>query len=139
MGTRAMQGLSGMLLAATLIVAGCAGDPATGPAYEVNADVFMLRFNNNPNPNGIPDYRYSVLATIADQNHVIASASLTGMGNTSTFAFNSATGSWWDDPASRYSTQAQPVFPMNYTIYIKYTNGRTATVPRTVTSWSAAP
>lgn len=130
------QGLVAGVVAALLA---CTGTTETNAVYETNADVFMLRFNSNPNPSGPPDYRYCVEALIDDPHRVISSASLTGMGRTSAFAFNSGTQKWWDDAASRYCTQAVPVFPMNYTLFITFTGGRTETLTRAVTSWSAAP
>ncbi|MDP2983535.1 MAG: hypothetical protein Q8O92_09440 [Candidatus Latescibacter sp.] len=102
-----------------------------------NAEVFMLRMNNNPDVNGTPDYKYFVESYIDDPNHVISSASLTGMGNTSAYAYNSSTKKWWDDSGSRYSTKS-PVFPMNYTIFITYKDGHNSTLARTVSSWSIA-
>jgi len=129
----------GVLMAATFGGAACAeGSWPTGPVNEVNADVFMVRANINPNPAGIPDYKYFVGSVIDDSNLRISSASLTGMGNTSGYALNISTKKWWDDPGSRYSTQKTPVFPMNYTIYIKYKDNRDTTVSRTVSSWSDA-
>lgn len=139
MGRQATKAALAVLLATALIAAGCGKDGATTPVYETRADVFMLRFNSNPNVTGTPDYRYCVLSSIDDPHLIIASASLTGMGNTSSYALNSATKKWWDDVGSRYCTQAQPVFPMNYTIYIRYSGGRTETLSRTVNSWSVAP
>ncbi len=128
------------LAAATLLCAtGCGKTGATAPVYETNADVVMLRANNNPNPSGPPDYRYFVVSSIQDPHLVIESASLTGMGRTSAYALNSATKTWWDDVGSRYTTQTTPVFPMNYTIYIRFTGGRTETLQRSVTSWSPTP
>lgn len=80
-----------VLLATAGAAASCGKDGATTPVYETNADVFMLRFNSNPNASGPPDYRYRVLSFIDDPHLVIASASLTGMGNTSAYALTSAT------------------------------------------------
>ena len=139
MGKPAWNAVFALLVATVLGAAGCGEDGATTPVYETNADVFMLRFNSNPNPSGPPDYRYCVMSFIDDPHLIIASASLTGMGNTSAYALNSATKKWWDDVGSRYCTQAQPVFPMHYTIFIRYTGGRTETLARAVSSWSPAP
>lgn len=139
MGRQATKAALAVLLATAVAAASCGKDGATTPVYETNADVFMLRFNNNPNATGTPDYKYCVLSRIDDPHLVIASASLTGMSVTSAYALNSVTKVWWDDVGSRYCTQALPVFPMNYTIFIRYTGGRTETLSRTVSSWSVAP
>ena len=129
-----------VLCAVTISLAACGKNGGTAPiAVETTAEVFMLRFNSNPNASGVPDYRYCVESYIDDGRLAIASASLTGMSRTSAYAYNSATGKWWDDAASRYCTQAQPVFPMNYSIFIQYKDNHTVTLPRAVTSWSVAP
>jgi hypothetical protein len=138
MSRKATKAALAVLLATVLCASGCGKTGATAPVYETRADVFMLRANNNPNPSGPPDYRYFVLSSIQDLHLTIESASLTGMGRTSAYALNSSTKTWWDDVGSRYSTQDTPVFPMQYTIHIRYTGGRTETLTRTVTSWSPA-
>lgn len=131
--------MQGLAVGAMIALLACDGSTGTTPVYETNVDVFMLRFNSNNNPAGTPDYRYCVESVIDDPHGVIASASLTGMGRTSGFAFNSTTQKWWDDAASRYCTQVLPVFPLNYTVFVSFVGGRTETFQRAVTSWSAAP
>ena len=114
MRTQAFNAVLGVLVAAAFGAAGCAADGGTTtPILEIHAEVFMLRFNNNPNPAGTPDYKYCVEWYIDAPKLIIASASLTGMGNTSAYALNSSSKKWWDDSGSRYCTQQQPVFPMN--------------------------
>ncbi|MHB8840078.1 MAG: hypothetical protein ACYC7F_14145 [Gemmatimonadaceae bacterium] len=138
MRMRARAWRRGTIAVLAIALAACPG-AVTSPARhpdEINAAVFMLRFNNNPTAGGIPDYKYCVESYIEDVGLVIASASLTGMGTTSAYAYNSASRKWWDDSASRYCTQAQPVFPMNYSIFIRYLDGSTTSLARTVTSWS---
>jgi len=140
MRKNAVNAVLGVFVAVAFALAGCIGDGGDTPTNGgdiTNAEVIMLRMNNNPDVNGTPDYKYFVESYIDDPNHIISSASLTGMGNTSAYAYNSSTKKWWDDSASRYSTKS-PVFPMDYTIFITYKDGHNSTLARTVSSWSIA-
>jgi len=122
----------------------------------VYAEVFMLRFNNNPNVNGIPDYKYCVLSNIRDSSNVVPAisyASLIGTGmNNATAGMNSTTGyaydsskkEWWNNSGgctpyvNGIPVPPESVFPLDYTIFIKYTDDSTLTLLRTVSSWSIA-
>lgn len=144
MRTLALTVRLGLIVALVSGLSGCPDKAPTGPPREIDAQVFMLRFTiAHPEPNPIPDYKYCVLSVISDESLAISSASLTGNGNTTAFAYNNAQKKWWDDVGSRYCVQPTypllPVLPMNYTIFIQYVDGRKETLSRTVSSWTASP